>query len=365
MATGRIILHVDFDAFYASIEKQRNPALKGKPVVVGADPKQGKGRGVVVACSYEAREYGVRSAMPISNAYRICPNAIFLRPDFSLYEEVSIRVMALLKRFADRFEQAGLDEAFLDITRVVGDYEDAGKLAHQIKNEICSKENLTCSIGISSSKSTAKIASDYRKPDGLTLVRPAEVKQFLAPLPVSVIPGVGKKTNELLRSRQIVSIGQLQVIPRIKLVEWLGKGGLWLWDVGNGEERGEVKERALKSLSTEHTYEEDVSDRAVIEQTIELLSAELAKRVKEDRLLFKTVGVKVRFSDFDTYTREITVTNPCNDSATIFRMARTLFEEFKEDEREIRLIGVRVTNLSNIETQASLEQWIHSDKESA
>jgi len=191
---GRIILHVDMDSFFASVEVRENPALKVKPLVVGADPKGGKGRGVVSTCSYEARKYGIRSGMPISCAFHLCPDAVFLPVNFELYIRVSKKVMEILKRYADTFEQVGIDEAFLDISSG-GTLETASHLAQKIKEEIYEREKLTCSISIGPTKIVAKIASDFRKPDGLTLVDLEHVEEFLFSLKVGKIPGIGRKTE--------------------------------------------------------------------------------------------------------------------------------------------------------------------------
>ena len=195
----RTIFHVDIDAFYASVETIRNPSLRGLPLVVGADPKEGRGRGVVITCSYEAREFGVRSGMPISRAYKLCPSAVFLKPDFPLYSRVSSRVMDLLRKFADVLEQSGIDEAFLDVSSKVSDVSEARELAIKIKEELSRTEGLSCSIGIGPNKSSAKIASDMHKPDGLTVVPNDNVREFLAPLQVTAIPGVGRKTRDFLK----------------------------------------------------------------------------------------------------------------------------------------------------------------------
>jgi len=351
-------MHVDFDAFYASVEACQNPTLRGRPLIIGADPKEGKGRGVVVSCSYEARKYGVRSAMPISQAYKLCPDATYLRPNFPLYEQVSDRLMTLLRGFSERFEQAGLDEAFLDVTDKVGSYEEAERLGHRIKDVVFENEGLTCSIGVASSKATAKIASDHQKPAGLTVVKREETEEFLSPLPVSAIAGVGKKTSHFLKSKGIKTVRQLQDTPKGILLEWFGRPGLWLWMVAHGIDESEVKERKIKSLSTEQTFEQDISKRTVALEAIEKLSEELAMRAQEANLHFRSVGIKIRFKGFETHTRETTIPNPSNSRATIVKYANALFEEFKDDSREIRLIGIRVSRLSSAEAQVSLEKWV-------
>src|SRR5713226_3155840 len=220
MPTGqRIIYHCDLDAFYPSCEIRRDPSLAGKPLIVGADPKNGRGRGVVTSCSYEARKFGVRSGMPISQAYKLCPppKGIYVRPDFELYGQTSGRVMDVMRAFADLFEQTSIDEAFLDVSRRCRSYDEARDLALKMKVEVKSSEGLTVSIGIAPNKSIAKMASDMNKPDGLTLVRREEVNQFLEPLPVDRISGVGKKTATFLTGMGVETVGQFATAPAEKL----------------------------------------------------------------------------------------------------------------------------------------------------
>ncbi|TMI56644.1 DNA polymerase IV [Candidatus Bathyarchaeota archaeon] len=220
---ARIILHCDLDAFYPSCEIHRDPSLKGKPLIVGADPKNGKGRGVVTSCSYEARKFGVRSGMPISMAWKLCPQGIFVPPDFELYGETSERVMDIMRGFADIFEQTSIDEAYMDVSKRCKTYDDAKVLASNLKQSLKEREGLTVSVGISPSKSISKMASDMQKPDGLTLVQPEEVDKLLEPLPVNKISGVGKKTTEFLQNKGIETIGQLREVEAKKLTDWFGK----------------------------------------------------------------------------------------------------------------------------------------------
>ena len=214
-----------------------NPKHRGLPVVVGADPEEGKGRGVVVTCSYEARKFGLRSGMPISRAWKLCPTAVYLRPNFELYERVSQEVMETLRGFADAFEQTGIDEAFLDVSGRATGVEEARELALVVKEAVKDLHGLTCSIGIGPNKSTAKIASDMQKPDGLTIVPLDSPAKFLSPLPVSVIPGVGKKTQAFLKERGVETIAQLQDMPGKELMQWFGKTGVWLWGVVHAQEQ--------------------------------------------------------------------------------------------------------------------------------
>lgn len=253
------------DAFYSSVEQRENPTLIGKPVIVGADPKEGKGRGVVMACSYEARKLGIHSALPISIAYRLCPTGVYVPPNFTRYEQASEQVMGLLRAFSEKLEQISIDEAFLDITDRVSSFEEAAALADTIKREIREKAKLTCSIGIAPNKAIAKIASDFKKPDGLTSVPPEKIREFLDPLSVTKISGVGKKSSELLTQAGIVSIGQLASTHPSRLAEIFGKYGTRIWQIANGiDEEEVVTSYAVKSISSESTFEEDVDRKSVV-----------------------------------------------------------------------------------------------------
>lgn len=232
--SSRIILHIDMDSFYASVEMHEHSELMGKPVVIGADPKKGKGRGVVATCSYEARAFGIRSAMPISQAFFLCPQAIFLPPDFPLYTRISSEIMTILRSFCFQFEQVSIDEAFLDVSPV-GSFSAAELLAGQIKTMIRTTMGLSCSVGVAPSKLVAKIASDFKKPDGLTMVKPGKVAAFLAPMPVRKIPGIGKKSELELHELGIRSIGELAAYDVQRLVARFAVGvpGFMTWRLGS------------------------------------------------------------------------------------------------------------------------------------
>jgi len=355
----RVILHVDMDAFYASAETRRNPGLAGLPVIVGADPKGGKGRGVVAGCSYEARKFGVHSAQPISRAYRLCPQAIYLRPDFTLYEEVSARIMEILRSFSDKVEVMGLDEAFLDASDNVTDFEQAAQLARKIKNEIKAREGLTCSIGVAPNKAIAKIASDYQKPDGITVVTPGEASLFLKPLPVSRISGVGKKTAEILGRVGVKTIGDLASLPAGRVVDLFGKWGIRLWEIANGvDETPVVTSYEIKSISNETTFDEDVGDRAVVVETLDKLAKDVHARAVQEGFMWKTTGIKLRFEDFSTFTRAKSRNDYTNSLEIMRDSVRSLFSEFENDPRKIRLVGVRVSNLRRSDSsQETLLSW--------
>ena len=355
----RAIFHVDLNAFYVSVEVKDNPSLKGLPVVVGADPEGGKARGVVMTCSYEARKLGLKSGMPISTAYRLAPNAVYLPPRWERYADVSNQVMALLRGHADKFEQTGIDEGFLDVSDRTKNVEEAKDLAMAIKKEIRDSVGITCSIGVAPNKSLAKIASDRQKPDGLTVVPFDDPKGFLAPLPVAVIPGVGPKMQAFLKEKGIATVGELQKVSGQELMKWFGKTGVWLWGVIQAEERLAVFERdMMKSMSVERTFDEDVEDFEKVYAQADLEARELAERVRDDNVTFKVVGVKIRFKGFQTFTRETTLTGFTDSEEALRHEARVLLKEFEAKKRPVRLVGVRVSRLKREKAELTrLDEW--------
>ncbi len=355
----RTILHVDLDAFYVSAEVREHPELRGLPVVVGADPERGKGRGVVVACSYEARKFGLRSGMPISIAYRLCPQAKYIEPSWGLYERASEEVMATLKGFADKFEQASVDEAFLDVTSRAKDEEAAKAVAQRVKKAVRDSHGLSCSVGIGPNKSSAKIASDRNKPDGLTLVPFDDVSGFLAPLPVGVVPGIGRKTGEFLAEKGISTIGQLQKVEGKQLLDWFGKNGVWLWGVIHGEESVEVRQQEIpKSLSVERTFKEDATDFRLVRKEAADGASELIRRVKSAGYSYRVAGIKIRFRGFETHMREKTLVSHTDDERTLREEVERLLDEFEAAGRPVRLVGVRVADIQRSVTGPSkLDDW--------
>jgi DNA polymerase IV (DinB-like DNA polymerase) len=358
-ASRRAILHVDLDAFYVSAEERDNPGLKGLPVVVGADPQGGRGRGVVVACSYAARKFGLRSGMPISQAYRLCPQAKYIRPNWGLYEKTSEEVMSTLKGFADKFEQASIDEAFLDVTSRGTDEDSARTVAKEVKASVKERHGLTCSVGVGPNKSSAKIASDRNKPDGLTTVPFGDVPGFLAPLPIRVVPGIGTKTEEFLNSKGISTIGHLQGIDGKQLLSWFGKNGVWLWGVIHGEENVEVRQQELpKSLSVERTFSEDVTDFRKVRKATADGASELMRRVNSAGYSYKVAGIKIRFRGFETHTREKTLASRTVSTDALLEAVDRLLDEFESEDRPVRLIGVRVSSIQRSKSEPSrLDDW--------
>lgn len=357
--TPRIVMHVDMDAFYAAVEERYSPELRGKPLVVGADPKDGHGRGVVTTANYLARKYGIGSAMPISRAWRLAeaarhsgePAAIFVRGDHELYGRVSRRIMGLLAARADAFQPASIDEASLD-TSSLGSFDAAADYARQIKAEILEHESLTCSIGVAPNKLVAKIASDFQKPDGLTVVPPEEVQAFLDPLPARVIPGIGPKADALLRGHGISTVRQLRAIELDQLTAWLGKWGADLFAKARGMSDGAVtSERERKSIGEQETFERDTLEAGFILDRARALTASVFRTLGEEQLTaFRTVTVTVRFSNFTTLSRSHTGAEPVtSEEAMGIEVLRLLlpFLDRRENPKllPIRLIGVRAEKL--------------------
>jgi DNA polymerase IV (archaeal DinB-like DNA polymerase) len=358
-APARIIAHVDMDAFYASVEERHHPELRGRPVVVGADPKGGAGRGVVTAASYAARKYGIRSALPISRAWRLAeaarkrgePEVAFVRGDRALYLEVSRRVMALVADGADAFEEASIDEAYVDLSSLK-DLDRVRAHAERLKRAILEHEGLTCSVGIGPNKLVAKIASDFRKPDGLTVVPPEAVLGFLDALPVRVIPGIGPKTEGFLHEQGIKVVAELRDVEVGRLREWFGKGGEDLHRKARGLSDDPVtNDWERKSVGEQETFETDSLDPAFVLGRAEALASTVFQRfVAEGFAAFRTVTVTVRYSGFLTVSRSRTGPAAWSGEAELQAEVRRLLEPFFDARenpkgKKIRLIGVRVEKL--------------------
>ncbi|HOI12802.1 MAG TPA: DNA polymerase IV [Methanoculleus sp.] len=355
---GRIIMHVDMDSFFASVEIRRNPSLAGRPVIVGADPKGGAGRGVVSTCSYEARRYGVHSGMPISQAYDLCPHGVYLPVDRPFYARVSEEIMAILSRHAGRIEQVSIDEAYLDVSDA-GSFPAARALATAIKREIREETGLTCSVGVAPGKTVAKIASDCQKPDGLTVIHLDEVAGFLGPLPVGTIPGIGKKTGEDLRQMGVLTVGDLARRDVQEVVARLGRHGILMHHLARGIDDGEVQSReGCKSVSRETTFEADTAEPSILAGTLAGLADEVAESLRADNLRCRTVTVKVRYRGFQTHTRSRTLPRFTADPAVIQRAASASLLPFLNGE-PVRLIGIRLSTLEGGRTrQASIDEFL-------
>jgi nucleotidyltransferase/DNA polymerase involved in DNA repair len=345
--SARTILHVDMDAFFAAVELRENPRLAGQPVVVGADPRGGRGRGVVAAASYEAREYGIHSAMPIAEAYRRCPHAAYLRPRGSLYGAVSRRIFAMLERYTEIVEPLSIDEAFLDVTASEALFGDGAAIARAIKKEILEQESLTASVGVASSKFIAKLASDLQKPDGLVQVRPGSEGRFLAPLEIERLWGAGPKTLEHLHRLGIRTFGDMERLELDELIRAFGKvNGRRFHRLCRGlDDRPVLPDRERKSLGKEITFEADVMDRRVVERTLLRLCEQVAAALRRKDLAGTTVTVKLRWQGFDTVTRQATLARPVDTFEGIWPVAVRLLRIADRKKRRVRLVGVTLSGL--------------------
>lgn len=341
-----VILHLDMDAFFAAIEQTIHPSLKGKPVIVGGDPNS---RGVVSTCSYEARNYGVHSAMPMREAYRLCPDAIYINTSGDKYSYMSTEVVKIMKEFSPKVEPVSIDESFADITAIHERYGGIERTAQEIKNQIKRELNLTCSIGIGPNRFVAKMASSSNKPDGLVIVFPDDVKQFLWVRPVDHLWGVGPKSSEALRKKGINTIGDLAKTPEIKLKAMFGILGPGLVRMANGEGSAEIRashvECDAKSMGHEHTFDKDTNDQRKVLGLLLYLSDRVSRRLRQSGCEGRTVTLKLRRSDFQRLTRATTLTVYINTEKEIFRAARKLLLDNKFLDMPIRLIGVSISHI--------------------
>jgi DNA polymerase-4 len=331
------------DAFYASVHVRDEPSLAGKPVVVGGRPD---GRGVVAAASYEAREFGIHSAMPAAQAYRRCPQAVFIRPDFPRYLAESERIFAIYREFTPLIQTMSLDEAYLDITRHLGDLGSATAVGVEIRRRVVEETRLTVSVGAGPNKLVAKIASDYRKPDGLTVVPPAKVAEFLAPMPVRLLHGIGPSTELGLQRMGVRTVAEMRALSVDRLMARFGSWGRTLWRHCRGIDDRPVRHgRARKSLSTERTFPTDVADLGQMDDILSEMADEVATGLERQRIAACTLTVKVRYPDFTTRTRSRTLPSPTAEAPTIASCARTLVRRTEAAARSVRLLGVGASNL--------------------
>ena len=355
----RIVAHIDMDAFYASVEERDTPRFRGLPIAVGADPEGGRGRGVVAAANYKARAYGIHSATPISTAWRLSeaarrkglPPVVFLSVDMKKYAAVSARVMAIIREFAPVVEEAGIDEAYADLS-FAGSYEKAEAVCRDLKGAIKERERLTASVGIGPNKLIAKIASNEHKPDGLTVVREEDAEAFLEPMPVRKIPGIGPKTEEALARQGIRLVRDLKRFSQQALQEMFGKRGLEFYDEVRGRDESPIQESwKPKSIGEEETFDRDTRDATFIGGRLKELCQEVIRRLTAEGFsAFRTVVVKVRFADFETHTRAHTLASATSSLATLeFEALKLLmpFLDSRENPRRkpIRLIGIRLEKL--------------------
>ena len=364
MAKPRIIVHVDMDAFYASIEQMDCPDYRGKPVVVGADPRGGRGRGVVSAASYEARGYGIHSALPISTAYKRCPQAIYLRPRFKRYVELSKQVMKILDTFSPLVEQISIDEAFLDCSGTEKLFGSTRELGVQIKGAIRGGTGLVASVGIAANKSVAKIASDLQKPDGLCICPPGKELEFMAPLPLGRLWGAGQRTVERLERLGFANVGSIQSCSKEKLQELFGKYGFKLWELARGiDTRSVSRYTARKSISQERTFGRDSDDDAFIEHVLFQLSDSVTRQMRTEGVRGRTVNLKIRLTPFETHTRSLTLTQPVHDMKTVRSTALELYRNFDRMGKSVRLVGVGVSNLIRQDTESTAQLDLFGDEQ--
>lgn len=346
----RKIIHVDMDAFYAAVEIRNNPVLAGKPVVIGGSPQS---RAVVCTASYEARKFGIRSAMPCSRAFRLCPQAIFIPPNFETYGAVSVQIRDIFSRYTSVIEPLSLDEAYLDVTdNAAGLY--ASQIAKAIQKSIRDELQLSCSVGVGPNKLIAKIASDIKKPGGITIVTPAQVSAFMQDLEVRKIFGVGPVTEKRLHHLGIIKCSDLWSISPAKLERDLGSFAHWIHAAAQGLDSREVETQwERKSMGREATFERDVSDLDVIIEELRALANTVAENLAEENLAGRTVVLKVKYSDFQQVTRSRSLALHINDAHTIYHCAHALLTEKTEvGRRKIRLVGISVSNLSVQETDS-------------
>lgn len=338
----RAIIHVDMDAFYASVEILDNPQLRGKPVVVGGTSD----RSVVSAASYEARKYGIHSAMATVKARKLCPRAIFLPVRMDRYREVSRQIMAIFHRFTPLVEPISLDEAFLDVTGSTGLFGPAPVIAAEIRKLITGETGLTASAGVATSKLVAKIASDLRKPDGLTVVEAGREREFLAGLPIDKLWGAGGKTMESLALLNVRSIGDLATLSPDILTRRFGRHGLHLHLAANGiDDRPVVPVREAKSIGHEETFDEDLVDLTVIRRELLALATKVGERLRRHDLQGHTITIKIKFYDFSTVSRSLTLAEATSDTMEIFHRSLDLLRKTEAGCKPVRLAGISVGNL--------------------
>ena len=346
MSAQRFILHVDMDAFYASVEVREQPGLAGRPVIVGGSPR---GRGVVSAANYEARRFGVHSAMPTARAMRLCPEAVWLPVRMDLYATVSRQIREIFNRYTPLVEPLSLDEAFLDVTASTRLFGTAAEIGNAIKKAIRHELSLVASVGIAPNKFIAKIASDLDKPDGFVEVKPEEVRAFLDPLPVSRVWGVGKATGKELDRLGITRIEQLRQQSETLLQDRFGKFGSHLWRLANGvDDRLVVSDSEAKSISNETTFDSDISNRDTLRAWLMELTEQVCWRLRQHELYGRTVQIKLRFADFSTITRSHTLAEATHQTKQVWQAVLLLFEHAMQTEsRSLRLVGVGVSGLND------------------
>ncbi len=367
--SNTVIFHIDLDCFFAAVHIKYNPYLEGFPVIIGSDPKLGKGRGVISTCSYEAREYGLHSAMPISKAFKLCPEGVYIcsgrEVSFVKYHEESEKVMNILKKYTDKFQQAGIDEAYIDVTKHWKQYGTTPDiLANIIQDKVRKNLFLPVSIGIAETKSIAKIASDLNKPNGISIVHNSMLPEKIHHLPVRKIVGVGKKSELQMRKLNINTIGDIAYMSREKIYSLLGDHGLFLRKIAIGKNYKDVGhlEGKRKSISSERTFGTDQNDWKVVYKVVNQIITKLTNRLKEKQMLVKTVSIKIRFQGYITYTRSYSLNNYSLDEVVFYNIAMKLLNEFKNSTKKVRLVGVRLSGLKSSKGQLTLMDFFNIEK---
>jgi DNA polymerase IV len=353
---NRIIFHVDMDAFFASVEIVKNPSLRGKPVIVGGNPK---GRGVVSTCSYEARKFGIHSAMSLFEAKRRCPGAVFIEGSYSLYRDYSDEVMNILRSFSKEIEIVSIDEAYLDATDLPANFDSAFKMAQVLRKTVYEDTLLTCSVGIGSNKLIAKIASSLAKPNGLLEVPTGKEVEFLAPLPVEKIPGIGSKTKEFLNSEGIKLVKDFQMLGLDRLVQRYGASGYYFYMVSIGKDNRPVKssDDPPKSIGAETTFEVDQTDLKYLISSLVGLFEKAYQRMRRHHMRARGISIKLRFADFHTITRSCTLNAHINDHETLLENLLRLFHQSYTNGKPLRLIGVSLEKLTDKYWQPTFWDW--------
>ncbi len=352
----RLIAHIDADAFFASVEQGFNPLLRGKPVIVGGRENQ---RGVVHTASYEARARGVRTGMPLVQAKRICPEAVFLKGNFQHYQAASLVLQEIYLRYTPVVEFTSLDDAYLDLTGTMHLHPEPEQLARDIQQEVERQLHIGVSIGLATNKVVARIASGLKRPRGIVYVPPGTERQFLAPLPVDELPGVGRVAKEKLIDLGVLTIGQLAALPQPLLLDLFGLNGRKIWNLANGIDPREVKPRILpKQISRETTFEEDTTEREVVMATLQYLTERIAAKLRKDGLLCRRVGVKIRYSDFTQHNLGQTLSSPTDNAGELFETVERLVTRLNFRRLRIRHVGVQVSQMEwrNLQLQLFNEE---------
>jgi DNA polymerase-4 len=353
MQPTRKIIHIDMDAFYASVEQRDRPELKGKPVIVGGDPQS---RGVVAACSYEARKFGIHSAMASSTAYKLCPDAVFIRSRFDAYREVSSQIREIFCEYTDLVEPLSLDEAFLDVTENHKCIPSATLIAQEIKKKIFQRtDGLTSSAGVSFNKFIAKVASDINKPDGITVITPDMAHEFIDRLPIRKFFGVGKVTEEKMLSHGIKTGADLKKFEKDQLIHLFGKSGSYFYNIAHGlDDRPVEPNRIRKSIGKETTLLEDIDDTDQMLEILENIADRLENSLIKREAKGRTITLKIKYFDFQSVTRSITIDEPADTAGVIMKYIKPLLSKTEAGEKKVRLLGISISNFDDQESNIGI-----------